>query len=148
MAYDVNIQIVPASQYTGMGFYSFGQTRSLGVRGIQKLVNIFAKYLLTPVGTDPLDLTYGTNLTYLIGTNVSLNDAREVLDMAVDTAATAIRTFQSLQSSVDDDERLATAVVTDYIVIPDGPGFAAQVLITNVANQQLQIVLPTLEVRQ
>jgi alpha-D-ribose 1-methylphosphonate 5-phosphate C-P lyase len=148
MAYDVNIQIVPASQYTGMGFYSFGQTRSLGVRGIQKLVNIFAKFLLTPVGTDPLDLTYGTNLTYLIGTNVSLNDAREVLDMAVDTAATAIRTFQALQSSMDDDERLATAVVTDYIVIPDGPGFAAQVLITNVANQQLQIVLPTLEVRQ
>lgn len=148
MPFDINIQIVPASRYTGTAFYSFGQTRSLGVRGIQKLVNIFAKYLLTPVGTDPLDITYGTNLTNLIGSNVALTDAREVLDMAVESTAQAIQAYQSLQSSVDDDERLASAVVTDYIAIPSGPGFAAQILITNVANEQLQIVLPTLEVRQ
>jgi len=147
MPYDVNIQIVPASRYTGMGFYSFGQTRSLGVRGIQKLVNIVAKYLLTPVGTDPFDITYGTNLTSLIGSNVALEDAREVLDMAVSEAATAIQNYQALQSSVDDDERLSSVVVTDYIEVPEGPGFAAQILITNVTNQQLQIVLPTLEVR-
>lgn len=146
-AYDVNIQIVPASRYTGMAFYSFGQTRSLGVRGIQKLVNVFAKYLLTPVGTDYTDLTYGTNLTTLIGTNVVLDDAREILDMAVDATVAAIQAIQAGKSSVPDDERLASAAVTNYIEIPEAPGFSAQILITNVANQQLQIVLPTLEVR-
>lgn len=146
-AYDVNIQIVPATKYTGMAFYSFGQKRSLGVRGIQKLVNTFAKYLLTPVGTDYTDLTYGTNLVTLIGSNVVLDDAREILDMAVDATMAAIQAWQAGQSSVPDDERLASAAVTNYIEIPDAPGFSAQVLITNVANQQLQIVLPTLEVR-
>ena len=147
MAYDINIQIIPVARYTGMGFYSFGQTRSLGVRGIQKLVNIFAKFLLTPVGTDPFDPTYGTNLTNLIGSNVALSDAREVLDLAVAATVTALQTYQGGRASVDDDERLASAVVFDYIEIAEGPGFAAQVLIKNAANEQVQIVLPTLEVR-
>lgn len=148
MPYDINIQIVPAVDYTGMAFYSFGQTRSLGVRGIQKLVNVFAKWLLTPVGTDPINLTYGTNLTGLIGSNVVLDDAREILDAAVDTVISGIQAVQAGNSSVPDDERLATAAVTNYIVVPSGPGFAAQILITNVSGQQLQLVLPTLEVRQ
>ncbi len=148
MPYDVNIQIVPAARYNGMAFYSFGQTRSLAVRGLNKLVNIFAKFLLTPVGTDPTDPTYGTNFTNLIGANVVLDDAREVLDLAVDTTVAAIQGYQAGQSSVPDDERLASATVTNYIEIPEAPGFAAQVLIKNVAGQQLQIVLPTLEVRQ
>lgn len=148
MPYDINIQIVPESAYTGMAFYSFGQTRSLGVRGINKLVNMFAKFLLTPVGTDPTDLAYGTNLATLIGSNVVLTDAQEILDMAVSSTVAAIQGFQTGQPSVPDDERLASAAVTQYIEIPDGPGFSAQILITNVAGQQMQIVLPTLEVRQ
>lgn len=148
MSFDINIQIVPAAKYTGQGFYSFGQTRSLGVRGIQKLVNIFAKYLLTPVGTDPLDATYGTNLTGMIGSNVVLADARELLNIAVGKTVAAVQGFQSARSSVPDDERLSSASVTAYISIPSAPGFAAQILITNVSGQQLQLVLPTLEVRQ
>lgn len=148
MPYDVNIQIVPANAYTGMAFYSFGQTRSLGVRGINKLVNMFAKFLLTPIGSDYTDLTYGTNLATLIGSNVVLSDAQEILDMAVSATVTAIQGFQAGQASVPDDERLASAAVTQYIEVPDGPGFSAQILITNVAGQQMQIVLPTLEVRQ
>lgn len=147
-AYDINIQIIPAVDYTGFAFYSFGQTRSLGVRGIQKLVNMAAKFLLTPIGTDPLDSSYGTNLTYLIGANVSLDDAREVLDAAVDSTSAAIIGWQASDPSVPDDERLSSMTVANYIEIPDGPGFAAQILITNVSGQQLQFLLPTLEVRQ
>ena len=148
MPYDVNIQIVPASRYTGMGFYSFGQTRSLGVRGLQKLVNIFAKHLLTPVGTDPMDASYGTNLMYLVGSNVVLGDAREVLDQAVNTTLEAIQGWQIGVASIPDSERIASATVAAYLVVPEGPGFSAQILIRNISNQALQIVLPTLEVRQ
>lgn len=147
MTYDINIQIVPAAKYTGMAFYSFGQTRSLGVRGIQKLVNIFAKFLLTPIGSDYTDLSYGTNLTSLIGSNVVLDDAREILDIAIDATVAAIQGFQTGQSAVPDDERLASAAVTNYIEVPSAPGFAAQILVRNVSGQQLQLVLPTLEVR-
>jgi hypothetical protein len=145
--YDINIQIVPASDYTGTAFYSFGQTRSLGVRGIQKLVNIFAKYLLTPVGSDPTDLTYGTQLTALIGSNVVLSDAQEVLDLAVSDTVTAIQGYQTVQSGVPADERLASAAVVDYLLVPEGPGFAAQILITNVSGQSLQLIIPTLAVQ-
>lgn len=145
--YDVNIQIVPAVQYNGTGFYSFGQTRSLGVRGIQKLVNVYAKCLLTPVGSDPTDLTYGTILTNLIGSNVGLDDAREILLTSLDTATLFVRGMQAADTGVPDDERLATVTLTDFIFIEEAPGFAAQIFIQNVANQGLTFLLPTLTVK-
>ncbi len=144
--YDVNIQIVPASAYDGMGFYSFGQKRSLGVRGINKLVNIFAKFLLTPIGTDSVDLTVGTQLANLIGSNVVLADAQEILQVSVTATVDAITAFQTAQGSVPDDERLSSAEITAFLLIEEAPGFAAQILIRNVANQGMTLVLPTLSV--
>lgn len=144
--YDVNIQVVPAAQYDGMGFYSFGQTRSLGVRGINKLVNVFAKYLLTPTGTNPIDPTEGTQLANLIGSNVTVSDAQEVLQISVEATVEAIRAFQAGRSDVPDDERLASVEITQFLLIEEAPGFAAQVLIRNVANQGMALVLPTLSV--
>lgn len=150
MSYDNNIQIIPASRYSGMKFYSFGQKRSLGVRGINKLVNMFAKYLLTPVGSDPTDLTYGTNFTLLIGSNVSAGDASEVIQLSVSSANNAIRGWQARNTAIPDDERLGNAELTGLIVLGDayGPGVAAQIYITNVINEQMQFLLPTLEIRQ
>jgi hypothetical protein len=144
--FDIHIQIVPASNYRGMRFYSFGQRRSLGVRGLQKLVNVFAKYALTPVGTDPLDPTYGTEIPNLFGSNVDLRDAQDVLLLSVDKTAQAIRGFQS-SLDVPDDERLATATVNAVILIEAGPGIAAQIRIENVVRQGTQLLLPTLTVR-
>ena len=144
--FDIHIQIVPASRYHGMKFYSFGQRRSLGVRGLQKVVNMFAKYLLTPVGTDPLDPTYGTELPNLFGSNVDLRDAQDVLLLSVDKAAQAIRGFQN-SLDVPDDERLATATLNAVILIEAGPGIAAQIRIENVVRQETQLLLPTLTVR-
>ncbi len=145
--YDVHIQIVPEASYSGMKFYSFGQKRSLGVRGIQKLVNEYAKYLLTPIGTDPTDLSYGTEITNLIGSNVTAPDAKEVLLLSVDKATAAIQTYQSAALNVPDDERLASATVTDVITFPDGTGIAAQIFIQNVVGQGLPFLLPTLTPR-
>ncbi len=144
--FDVNIQIVAAEAYRGMAFYSFGQKRSLGVRGINKLVNMFAKFLLTPIGTDSVDLANGTQLSGLIGSNVALADAQEVLQASVTATVDAIHAFQAGRGSVPDDERLATGEVTQFILIEEAPGFAAQILIRNVANQSMSIVLPTLSV--
>jgi hypothetical protein len=144
--YDTYIQIIPAASYHGMKFFSFGQKRSLGVRGIQKLVNIFTKYLLTPLGTDPLDLAAGTNLTNLIGSNTVLSDAQDILLLAVDKTTQAIRAYQN-GLDVPDDERLATASVTDFISIPEAPGFAAQIFVENVVDIGRAILLPTLQVR-
>lgn len=144
--FDVNVQIVPAAAYEGMAFYSFGQRRSLGVRGINKLVNMFARYLLTPIGTDSVDLSFGTVLPGLIGSNVALTDAQEVLQASVTATTDAIHAFQAGRGSVPDDERLATAEVTRFILIEEAPGFAAQILIRNTANETMPLVLPSLSV--
>jgi DNA-binding transcriptional MocR family regulator len=146
VSYDVNVQIVPASKYNGFGFYSFGQTRSLGVRGINKLVNEVAKCLLTPVGTDPLDPTYGTQLTNLMGANVTTQDAQEVLQLSIQQASDTLTAYQAAQTNVPSDEQLSSIVVTQYILIPEAPGIAAQILITNAANQGLNLILPMLSV--
>jgi hypothetical protein len=144
--FDLNIQVVPAVEYTGMGFYSFGQTRSLGVRGINKLVNMFAKWLLTPTGTNPINLDEGTQLANLIGSNVTLVDAQEILQVSVTATADAIQNIQAGRGDVPDDERLASVEITQFILIEEAPGFAAQILIRNVANQAMSVVLPTLSV--
>jgi hypothetical protein len=144
--YDIYIQVVPKAAYTGTRFYSFGRTRSFGIRGMQKLVNMFSKYLLTPAGTDPLDPSYGTDIPHLFSSNVDLRDVKDILVLAVDKTAAAIRGYQNAQD-IPDEERLAGATVTAMLLIDNGPGFAAQILLQNVLNQGLQLLLPTLETR-
>lgn len=144
--YDVYIQIVPADQYNGTKFISFGQKRTVGVRGIQKLVDIFMIALLTPIGSDPLDLTRGTDLPNLIGSNIALEDAHDILNIAVDKASADITNYQAGRQ-IPSDERLSSATVTNFIVIEEAPGFAAQIFIENIVDQGLTLLLPTLEVR-
>ena len=146
MAYDMNIQIVSADQYTGTKFYTFGQKRSLGVRGLQKLVNMVAKYLLTPIGSDPLDATYGTQIPNLLGSNVTPLDAQDIVQLAVSDAQAAIQGYQRAMN-LPLDERLLSVTVTGFTILTDSPGFAAQILIRNVQGQGLQFLLPTLQVR-
>ena len=144
--YDIHFQAIPPSEFPGTKVFTFGQTRSLGVAGLQKLINMFLKYLMTPIGSDPLDLNAGTQLPLLIGSNIAVKDAKEILLIAVDSTARAIIALQSGQSPPD-DEALSSATVTDYIVIPDLPGFSAQIYIRNVAGASFQYLLPTLTVR-
>jgi len=141
--FDIHFQSLSAAGYLGTKPFTFGQTRSLGVAGLQKLVNMFLKYLMTPLGTDPLDLEYGTALPLLIGSNVNVVDTKETLVLAVEKAAGAIRATQSKQSPPD-DEALAGATVTEFISIPALPGFSAQIYIQNVAGAGLTFLLPAL----
>jgi phage baseplate assembly protein W len=143
--YDVHIQLAPEAAVHGGGFYGFGDVRSIGIRGVQKLVNMFAKYLLTPIGSDPTDLDYGTDLPNLMGSNVDVYDAKEVLELSVAKTVQAIQSYQA-SAEIPDEERLSTATVTDYIVITDTPGISAQIYIENTMNQGIKIILPSLQV--
>lgn len=144
--YDIHFQAIPPDQSPSTKVFTWGQTRSLGVAGLQKLVNIFLKYLMTPVGSDPLDMDEGTELTLLIGSNVEVSDTQEILLLAVDKTTRAILARQS-GKSVPDDEALAGASVTAYLEMPELPGFSAQIYIENVAGKGLTFLLPTLTVR-
>lgn len=144
MSYDIHIQLNPNN--TNLQLYSFGFKRTVGVKGIQKLVNIFAKYLLTPVGSDPLDLQYGTDLVALAGSNTDPVDAQDILTLAVNKTVNYIHGIQQT-ADIPSTERLYSGTVTKYLVFTDISGFAAQILIRNVSNQGLNLILPTLEVR-
>ena len=141
--FDIHFQSLPASEYFGTRPFTWGQRRSLGVAGLQKLVNMFLKYLMTPIGTDPLDLDGGTELPALMGSNVTPTDAKEVLIFAVDKTVSAIMAWQGTQLPPE-DEALANATVTDFISIPSLPGFSAQIYIQNVAGEGLNFLLPAL----
>jgi hypothetical protein len=144
--YDVYTQITPATEYNSFKFISFGQKRTAAVQGLQKLIGLYTSALLTPIGSDPLDLLRGTNLTDLIGSNVGVRDAHDTLVLAVQKASSDVITNQ-IGLQIPDSERLANATVTQFIVIDAAPGFSAQVYIQNVANQGLTLLLPTLQVR-
>lgn len=144
--YDIYFQIVPAAAYTGSRFFSWGQERTLGVRGIQKLVDMFVLYLMTPVGTDPLDVTRGTDVPNLIGSNVAASDVQDILTLSVNKTVQAIQGYQT-GAEIADDERLATATITAFIEIPEAPGFAAQIFIENAMDEGLTFLLPTLTPR-
>lgn len=144
--FDVYFQVIPKAQYVGSKFFAFGPTRSIGVRGIQKLINLFTKYLMTPLGSDPLDLEAGTEVPALLGSNVTPVDAKDIILLAVDKTAKAI---DAMQASLDvpDDERISTASVTKFITFDSGPGVAAQIFIQNVEGQGLEFLIPTLTAR-
>ena len=144
--YDIHMQIISADAYDGTKFFSWGQKRTLGVRGIQKLVNMFTIALMTPVGSDPLDLQRGTDVPNLIGSNISEFDAHDILILGVNKASQDIVSYQAGRQ-VPSDERLSSASVTDFILIEEGPGFAAQNFIENQVDQGLTLLLPTLQVR-
>lgn len=144
--YDIYMQVVPADQYVGMKFVSFGQKRTVGVRGIQKLVDMFMLALLTPVGSDPLDLLRGTGLPNLIGSNVAATDAHDILSLSVTKAVTDLQAYQAGRQ-IPSDERLSSATVTDFILVEEAPGFAAQIFVENIVDQGLTFLLPTLQVR-
>jgi len=141
--FDIHFQSLPASEYYGTKPFTFGQTRSLGIAGLQKLVNLFLKYLMTPIGTNPLDLDEGTEVPGLIGSNVNVDDAKEILVLAVEKTVGAITARQSMQPPPD-DEMLAGATVTDFISIPALQGFSAQIYIRNVEGAELTFLLPAL----
>jgi hypothetical protein len=148
MPFDMYFQLVTVEQLNDgtNKFMTFGQKRSLGVRGLQKLMNMFAKYLLTPLGSNPIDPNDGTILTSLLGSNVSPADAEDILIMCVDKTVKAIQAAQQ-GTATPTDERLAAATITGYVEIPTGPGFSAQILIQNTAGQTATFLLPSLGVQ-
>lgn len=144
--YDIHIETNAAVALFGSKFYTFGPGASVGVFGAQKLANVFAKYLLTAVGSDPLDPFAGTGLASLVGSNITPLDAQEVLQFSIEKAVKDIQTFQRGRG-MPDTERLTSATVTQFLFLPEGPGISAQIYIQNAAGKGLSFLLPALATR-
>lgn len=143
--YDIHIQTLPrAQQQATFKFMSFGFDSTLGVKGFQMLINVWLKCFLTPRGSDPSNLRYGTDFTKLIGSNISPQDARDVVVLSIQDCNKQITTIQSVDNTLTASEKLANCVLTSYVIDKSAPGFTATVEIRNFANERLVLNLPNL----
>jgi hypothetical protein len=107
------------------------------------LINIWLKCFLTPRGSDPISLTYGTDFTKMIGSNLRAQDARDVVILSIESCNTQINTFQKTDTSLTATERLGSAVLTNFVIDNTAPGFTATVEIKNQAGERLVFNLPS-----
>lgn len=123
-------------------FMSFGFPGGLGVKGFQMLINKWAKYYLTPKGTDPTDLRYGTNFTSLLGSNTTPEDARDIVTLAIGDTNNYCFASQRNQFNLAPTERLLDAKLIRFDTITTAPGFEAYIQLTNQARESLILNLP------
>lgn len=145
LIYDLHFQTLPqAEQRDTFKFMSFGFEATLGVKGFQMLINIWLKCYLTPRGSDPSNLKYGTDFTKLIGSNVRPLDARDVVAVAIEDCNRQILAIQAIDTTLTATERLASCKLVQFVVDESAPGFTATVEIKNQANERLILNLPDL----
>lgn len=144
--YDIHFQPVAAGSVHGFKCFEFGFQAALKVRGAQALVNRWVKTLMTPLGSDPLDPTAGTNFGNLVGSNFGAisSDIQDLVVMAIEDASDQVRE-QDLQGYFADDEKLQSAELLDFVEVT--AGFEVWVLIKNVAGDALSVPLVTLATR-
>lgn len=142
--FDIHIQTLPdVEQQNTFKFMSFGFGSALGVKGFQMLINQWLRVLLTPQGSDPADLDFGTFFTGLVGSNIPLADARDVAVLALDQCNEQVIEFQQNDQTLTPSERLASAEMVEFIEKPSDPGFDMTVEIKNQAGEQLLLNVPT-----
>jgi hypothetical protein len=141
--FDIHIQTLPqAEQRSTFKFMSWGFTGSVAVKGLQMLVNDWLKCFLTPRGSDPIDLEYGTVFTGLIASNVRPQDARDITLLAIEQCNTQMVSFQKGDTTLTSSERLASAALINFVIDNSAPGFSATVELKNQAGEKLLFNLP------
>jgi hypothetical protein len=134
--YDIHFQPVPEDEVTGKQCFEFGYAAALKVDGFQSLINRWAKTLMTPRGSDPLDREAGTNFSNMIGGNVSrvTTGIRDLVGAAIEDANEQVRQ-QDSEGFRSDTEKLQGAELADFREVQ--AGFEVWVWITNVAGTRL-----------
>lgn len=141
--FDIFVNLLPeAEQRDTFKFLSFGFTETLGVKGFQMLINSWLKCLLTTKGSDPSNINYGTSFMHLLGSNVDIASARDVVILNIEQCNEQIIAFQDKDTTLTTTERLASANLINFEERPDDPGFHAYIEIQNQAGERLQFLLP------
>jgi len=143
--FDIYFQVLSAiEQQTTYKFVTFGTPSTIGVKGFPQLINKWLKCFLTSKGSDATDLNYGTVFPTLIGSNVSLLDARDIADLAVQQCNTQLLAIQGSDLNLTPSERLHSANTINFVEKPEAPGFDIYVEIKNQAQELLIFNLPTI----
>ena len=142
--FDLHFQaLTEEEQLATFKFVGWGYNPTIAVKGFQMLINQWLLCFLTPRGSDPTDRLRGTDFTKLIGSNLPLQDAQDAVSMAVETCNSQVSNFQTRDLTLNPTERLASALVTDFIEDASAPGFSVYIELKNQANERLVLNLPT-----
>lgn len=145
MPYDIHLEGIPESQVTNAEFLTFGPyDKSVGVRGVHKLVSRFLKCFMTPIGSDLADEDYGTTLMSSFLGNI---DSKDLVGLASRAVGEAVDTLQRYDSeyALDDDERLHSAELQDVFVDTTTQAIEIHIRIQNVAGTALLIPVSVVE---
>jgi len=140
--YDFHFQGKKPASVVNFRFFTAGYKRTIAVRGLQKLLNQWLLLFLTTKGSDPTDLTRGTDFPNLIGSNiVTLADTRDVVLLAIQDCNTQLTAIQRI-TLPDQDELLGSAALTKFVAL-GADGFEAWVTIKNAKQEAASLQLPT-----
>ncbi len=132
--YDIHVETLDESKALGVEFLTFGDyDKSLGIKGFQKMVNRFVKCLMTPLGTDLSDSSYGTILADSLGNNVDPSAMFALVAQSVVAAEDKITEYDS-QYALPDDERLGSVKVENVVNDPNAFGVLITLQMRNVAG--------------
>lgn len=138
--FDIHIESLPQQQVSGSRCLTFGNyKKSLGVRGVQKMVNRFVMCMLTPIGTHLSDVDYGTPLASAFLGNIDEATVRSLALRSVNVAESKIREYDT-EYEVPDTERLASVRV-DNIYIQAGSGVILELTLKNAADVAVKSIL-------
>ena len=144
--FDIHFESLPLEQLQDARCVTFGNYgRVVGIRGIQKMANKFVKCMLTPLGSDPSDPTYGTTLADSFLGNVDPGSIFAVAAQSVTQAVEKVQQYDSL-SGVPDDERLLSADIQNINLDESGFGILLTVSLTNVKGTTVQTLMTSYHV--
>jgi hypothetical protein len=140
--YDIHFQPVPDAEITGYQCFEFGYAAALKVSGFQSLINRWAKTLMTPRGSNPLNTEEGTNFPNLIGGNIArvTTGVRDLVATAIEDANEQVRQ-QDIEGYRAAKERLQGGELVDFTEA--AAGFSVWVKLTNVAGTSATFRLAT-----
>jgi hypothetical protein len=141
--YDLHFQGVDEAELEGFKFFTRGFSRTVAVRGINKLLNFWTKMFLTPKGSVPTNLEEGTEFASLFGSNiVSMQALRDCVRLAINDCNDQIFEIQRA-TAPDIDETLKTAVLISFDQV-SADRIDVYIGITNAEDQEATILVPLL----
>lgn len=135
MSQDLALQAVAA---TGGRFIGFDTTTKHD--GLRALIYRFIKFFLTPIGSDPANLEYGTEFGKIIASPVDPTTLQAIVLQSIDYTVEKLREYDAQR---EEDNALRNAVLQRLEVDSSGASATIYIEITNVANQSLIVYVTT-----
>ena len=128
----------PSMQRNSLLHFEVGKSVK-GLRGIERLVQLFCKILLQTPGSDKWDPGRGGGLLAVVGKNISRNDSKSIQAAVVGSVGRTkeqILSAQAKNSRTPADERLLTAKLVAVGYDPNTTTVSARIALSAVSGRE------------